>query len=160
MARPQLLWAEFDHMSLYRHRKAFEKWELFCKEARDDPFCPAVVTWPKFLRLEAEKKSVPLALWHHVDWLHTYAGFPWKPALSSKPKKSKAPRIAGEGQATPADPQILIELDVEAGVGQWIQAENAPYLDMADMLWQGCLRKACAEKLPPEYHEGLPVGTV
>ena len=96
----KLLWAEIDHMSLYGHRKAFEKWE----------------------------------------WLHTYAGFPWKPALSSKPKKSRAPRIAGEGQATPADPQILIELDVEAGVGQWIQAENAPYLDMADMLWQGCLR--------------------
>ena len=36
----KLLWAEIDHMSLYGHRKAFEKGESFCKEERDDPLLP------------------------------------------------------------------------------------------------------------------------
>ena len=134
--------ARFDHHSLAAHRMAWDNWVKWCSE-QDEPEVPTeptVVAFPMWLASQKARTS-PMALWNHFSWLHRMLGLQWKPSIDEKPKGVRGTIIAGDNQAVPPDPEILLMFEEEADLANFLPNERRPHLDFARMMWLACLRE-------------------
>jgi len=134
--------ARFDHHSLAAHRLAWNNWAKWCSEQEEPevPTEPTVVAFPMWLASQAARTS-PMSLWNHFSWLHRVLGLQWKPSIEEKPKGIRGTVIAGDNQAVPPDPEILLMFEQEAELANFLPNERRPHLDFARMMWMACLRE-------------------
>jgi len=134
--------ARFDHHSLAAHRLAWNNWVKWCSEQEEPevPTEPTVVAFPMWLAAQGARTS-PMALWNHFSWLNRVLGLQWKPSIEEKPKGIRGTIIAGDNQAVPPDPEILLMFEEEAELANFLPSERRPQLDFARMMWLACLRE-------------------
>jgi len=133
--------ARFDHHSLAAHRLTWNNWAKWCSE-QEEPEVPTestAVAFPMWLASQAARTS-PMSLWNHFSWPHRVLGLQWKTSSEEKPKGIRGTVIAGDNQAVPPDPEILLMFEQEAELANFLPNKRRPHLDFARMLWMACLR--------------------
>ena len=66
---------------------------------------------------------------------------PWGPSKEQKPAPKKGVVVAGGGQVVPPDPEILMLIDEETVLAQWLPKDRMADLIFAEAMWMGCLRE-------------------